>query len=87
VIRSSSSSKAAGRIRRIKKTAEIAVLEGLSPAVDSAELERAVDAAIATTEPRRRRIWPVMKAVPPDSPEKLLMEKMVNEPVRRKLGA
>ena len=72
-----------------KETAEIAVLEGYLPAaVDSAELERAVDAAIATTGASSPKdLGRVMKAVLAGLAGQTVDGKMVNELVRRKLGA
>jgi uncharacterized protein YqeY len=72
-----------------KETAEIAVLEGYLPAaVDSAELEGAVDAAIATTAASSPKdVGRVMKAVMAGLAGKTVDGKMVNELVRRKLGA
>ena len=71
-----------------KETAEIAVLEGyLPPAVDAAELERAVDAAIASTGATSAKdMGRVMKAVMADLAGKTVDGKAVNELVRRKLG-
>jgi uncharacterized protein YqeY len=72
-----------------KETAEIAVLEGYLPAaIDRAELERAVDAAIATTGASSPKdLGRVMKAVMAELAGKTVEGKMVNELVRRKLGA
>src|SRR3954471_16828545 len=72
-----------------KETAEIAVLEGYLPAaVDSADLERAVDAAIASTGATSQKdLGRVMKAVMAELAGKTVDGKAVNELVRRKLGA
>ncbi len=72
-----------------KETAEIVVLEAYLPAaVDSAELERAVDAAIAGTGASSPKdMGRVMKAVMAELAGKTVDGKMVNELVRRKLGA
>ena len=72
-----------------KETAEITVLEGYLPAaVDAAELERAVDAAIsATGASSAKDMGRVMKAVMADLAGKNVDGKLVNELVRRKLGA
>jgi uncharacterized protein YqeY len=71
-----------------KETAEIAILEGYLPAaVDSAELERAVDAAIASTGATTQKdLGRVMKAVMAELAGKTVDGKAVNELVRRKLG-
>jgi uncharacterized protein YqeY len=71
-----------------KETAEIAVLESyLPPAVDEAELEKAVDSAIASTGATSARdMGKVMKAVMADLAGKTVDGKVVNELVRRKLG-
>jgi uncharacterized protein len=72
-----------------KETAEIVVLEGYLPAaVDDAELERAVDAAIVSTGASSAKdLGRVMKAVMADLTGKTVDGKVVNEIVRRKLGA
>ena len=72
-----------------KETAEIAILEAYLPAaVDGAELERAVDAAIASTGAASQKdMGRVMKAVMADLAGKTVDGKAVNELVRRKLGA
>jgi uncharacterized protein len=72
-----------------KETAEIVILEGYLPAaVDDAELERAVDAAIASTGASSAKdLGRVMKAVLADLAGKTVDGKVVNELVRRKLGA
>jgi uncharacterized protein len=72
-----------------KETAEIVVLEGYLPAaVDDAELERAVDAAIVSTGASSAKdLGRVMKAVMADLAGKTVDGKVVNEIVRRKLGA
>ena len=71
-----------------KETAEIAVLEGyLPPAVDADELEKAVDAAIASSGATSAKdMGRVMKAVMADLAGKTIDGKAVNELVRRKLG-
>ena len=71
-----------------KETAEIAILEGyLPPAVDTAELEKIVDAAIASTGAASAKdMGKVMKAVMADLAGKTVDGKAVNELVRRKLG-
>jgi uncharacterized protein YqeY len=72
-----------------KETAEIVILEGYLPAaVDSADLERAVDAAIASTGATSQKdLGRVMKAVMAALAGKTVEGKAVNELVRRKLGA
>ena len=72
-----------------KETAEIAVLEAYLPAaVDTADLERAVDAAIASTGATAQKdMGRVMKAVMADLAGKTVDGKAVNELVRRKLSA
>jgi len=71
-----------------KETAEIAVLEGyLPPAVDADELEKAVDAAIASSGATSAKdMGRVMKAVMADLAGKTVDGKAVNELVRCKLG-
>jgi uncharacterized protein YqeY len=71
-----------------KETAEIAVLEGyLPPAVDADELEKAVDAAIASSGATSAKdMGRVMKAVMADLAGQTVDGKAVNELVRRKLG-
>ncbi|MCM3878736.1 MAG: GatB/YqeY domain-containing protein [Vicinamibacterales bacterium] len=71
-----------------RETAEIAILEAyLPPAVDAAELERDVDAAIASTGATSARdMGKVMKAVMAGLAGKTVDGKAVNEIVRRKLG-
>ena len=71
-----------------KETAEIAVLEGyLPPAVDADELEKAVDAAIASSGATSAKdMGRVMKAVMADLAGTTVDGKAVNELVRRKLG-
>jgi uncharacterized protein len=71
-----------------KETAEIAILEGyLPPAVDTAELERAVDAAVASTGASSvKDLGRVMKAVMAELAGKSVDGKIVNELARRKLG-
>ena len=71
-----------------KETAEIVILEHYLPAaVDSAELERAVDAAVASTGATSQKdLGRVMKAVMAELAGKTVDGKAVNELVRRKLG-
>jgi uncharacterized protein YqeY len=71
-----------------KETAEIAVLEAYLPAaVDAAELERVVDAAMtATGAASAKDLGRVMKAVMAELAGKTVDGKVVNELVRRKLG-
>lgn len=71
-----------------KETAEIGILESYLPAaVDSADLERAIDAAIASTGATSSKdMGRVMKAVMASLAGKTIDGKMVNELVRRKLG-
>ena len=71
-----------------KETAEIAVLEGyLPPAVDQAELDAAVGAAIVSTGASSPKdMGRVMKAVMAALSGKTVDGKAVNEVVRRKLG-
>jgi uncharacterized protein len=71
-----------------KETAEIQILEGyLPPSVDAAELEKAVDSAIASTAAASPKdMGKVMKAVMADLAGKTVDGKAVNELVRRKLG-
>jgi uncharacterized protein YqeY len=71
-----------------KETAEIAVLESyLPPAVDTADLERVVDNAIASTGASSAKdMGRVMKAVMAELAGKTADGKQVNELVRRKLG-
>ena len=71
-----------------KETAEIAILETyLPPAIDQAELESAVDAAVtATGASSPRDMGKVMKAVMAALSGKTVDGKVVNEVVRRKLG-
>lgn len=71
-----------------KETAEIVVLESyLPPAVDSAELEKTVDSAIASTGATSAKdMGKVMKAVMADLAGKTIDGKVVNELVRRKLA-
>ena len=71
-----------------KETAEIAVLESyLPPAVGEAELEKAIDSAIASTGATSAKdMGKVMKAVMADLAGKTVDGKAVNELVRRKLG-
>jgi uncharacterized protein YqeY len=72
-----------------KETAEIAVLDGYLPAaVDGAELERAVDAAVAATGASSPKdLGKVMKAIMVELAGKTVDGKVVSELVRRKLGA
>jgi uncharacterized protein YqeY len=71
-----------------KETAEIAILERyLPPAVGEAELEKAVDDAIASTGATSAKdMGKVMKAVLAGLAGKTVDGKAVNELVRRKLG-
>ena len=70
-----------------KEAAEIAVLEGYLPAaVSAADLERAIDAAIASTNATSPKdMGRVMKAVMAELAGKTVDGKAVNELVRRKL--
>ena len=70
-----------------KEIAEIAVLEGYLPAaVDPADLEKAIDNAIASTGASSPKdMGRVMKAVMQDLTGKTVDGKLVNELVRRKL--
>jgi uncharacterized protein YqeY len=71
-----------------RETAEIAILETyLPPSVDAADLEREVDAAIASTGAASAKdMGKVMKAVMAGLAGKTVDGKAVNEIVRRKLG-
>jgi uncharacterized protein len=71
-----------------KETAEIVVLETyLPPAIDAGDLEREVDAAIASTGASSAKdMGKVMKAVMAGLAGKTVDGKAVNELVRRKLG-
>ena len=71
-----------------KETAEIAVLETYLPAaIGGADLERAVDAAIASTSATSQKdLGRVMKAVMADLAGQTVDGKAVNEIVRRKLA-
>jgi len=71
-----------------KESAEIVVLERyLPPAVGAADLERVVDAAIASAGAASSKdIGRVMKAVMAELAGKTADGKIVNELVRRKLG-
>ena len=71
-----------------KETAEITVLEAYLPAgVNQADLERAVDAAIAATGAASAKdLGRVMKAVMAELSGKTVDGKAVNEIARRKLG-
>ena len=70
-----------------KETAEIVILESyLPPAVDAADLERTIDAVIASTGATSARdMGKVMKAVMAELAGKTVDGKAVNEIVRRKL--
>lgn len=72
-----------------RESAEIAVLEVyLPPPVDPAEIERAVDEAIAETGATAARdLGRVMKAVMPKLAGRGADGRTINEIVRRKLGA
>ena len=81
--------KAAGRTDLVdKESAEIRVLEQYAPpAVDPAELERAVDAAIAETGASSPKdLGRVMKAVMAALTGKTIDGKAVSELVKRKLS-
>ena len=71
-----------------KETAEIAILEGyLPPALDEADLERAVDAAVASTGAASPKdMGKVMKAVMSALAGKTVDGKKVNEAVRSRLA-
>jgi uncharacterized protein YqeY len=71
-----------------KEAAEITVLEGYLPAAaGAADLERAVDAAIASTGATSQKdMGRVMKAAMAELAGKTADGKAVNELVRRKLG-
>ena len=80
----------AGRTDLVEKeTSEIAVLEAyLPPAASAAEIDEAVAAAIAETGASSPKdMGKVMKAVMPKLAGKNADGKVVNEAVRRKLGA
>lgn len=80
----------AGRTDLVEKeTAEIAVLETyLPPAASAAEIDAAVDVAIAETGAASPKdMGKVMKAVMPKLADKHADGRAVNEAVRRKLGA
>lgn len=72
-----------------RETAEIGVLEGYLPApVDPAEIERAVADAIAETGASSPKdLGKVMKAVMPKLANRNADGRLINEVVRRKLGA
>jgi uncharacterized protein YqeY len=72
-----------------KETGEIAVLEAyLPPAASAAEIDEAVAAAIAETGASSPKdMGKVMKVVMPKLAGKNADGKVVNEAVRRKLGA
>ena len=71
-----------------KETAEIVVLETyLPPSVDAGDLERAVDAAIASTGASSAKdLGRVMKAVMAELAGRSVDGRVVNELARRKLG-
>jgi uncharacterized protein YqeY len=71
-----------------KETAEIVILETyLPPAIDAGDLDREVDAAIASTGATSAKdMGKVMKAVMAGLAGKTVDGKAVNELVRRKLG-
>jgi uncharacterized protein YqeY len=80
----------AGRTDLVEKeTGEVAVLEAyLPPAASAAEIDEAVAAAIAETGASSPKdMGKVMKAVMPKLAGKNADGKVVNEAVRRKLGA
>jgi uncharacterized protein YqeY len=80
----------AGRTDLVEKeSGEIAVLETyLPPAASAEEIEAAVAAAIADTGAASLKdIGKVMKAVPPKLAGKHAEGRVINEAVRRKLGA
>jgi uncharacterized protein YqeY len=70
-----------------KERAEIAILESyLPPAVDAAEIDRAIDTAIAATGATSSKdVGKVMKAVMADLAGRTVDGKVVNELVQRKL--
>ena len=70
-----------------KETAEIGILESyLPPAVDAGDLERTIDAVIASTGATSAKdMGKVMKAVMAELAGKTVDGKAVNEIVRRKL--
>ena len=72
-----------------RETAEIAVLEAyLPPPIDPAEIQRAVDEAVAeTTATSSKDLGRVMKAVMVKLAGRGADGRVVNELVRRKLGA
>jgi uncharacterized protein YqeY len=72
-----------------REAAEIGILEGyLPPAIDAAEVEGAVDQAIAETAASSvKDLGRVMKAVMSRLAGQTVDGKLVNELVRRKLGA
>ncbi len=71
-----------------KEAAEIVVLEAyLPPPLDAAEIDRAVDAAIAETDARSLKdLGRVMKAVMNRFAGRAVDGKMINERVRQKLA-
>jgi uncharacterized protein YqeY len=72
-----------------KEAAEIVTLEAyLPPPIDPAEIERAVDAAIAETGATSAKdLGRVMKAVMSGFAGRAVDGKIINEAVRKKLGA
>jgi uncharacterized protein YqeY len=72
-----------------KETAEIVILESyLPPALDTADLERIVDGAIASSGASSPKdMGKVMKVVMAELAGKTVDGKAVNELVRRKLGS
>ena len=72
-----------------RETAEIAILQAyLPPPIDPAELERAVEAAVAETGATGAKdIGPVMKAAMAKLAGRTVDGRAVSELVRRKLGA
>jgi hypothetical protein len=82
--------RAGGRVDLAdKEAAEIVTLEAyLPPPIDPAEIDRAVDAAIAETGASSARdLGRVMKAVMSRFAGRAVDGKAVNEAVRRRLGA
>ena len=71
-----------------KEAAEITTLEAyLPPPIDPAEVERAIDAAVAETGATSAKdLGKVMKAVMPRLAGAAVDGRMINELVRRKLG-
>jgi uncharacterized protein YqeY len=72
-----------------KEAAEIGTLEGyLPPPLDPAEIERAIEAAVADTGAASAKdVGRVMKAVMSGFAGRAVDGKMINELVRRRLGA